>query len=604
MTTSTKPFWIDPRAVSELPELTREISNNLRDVLPPPVIPVSTDLQKVVNDALPTTAKEWAKVSFIYFMKYYLVHHTSNDFAEAHYELGRELQDAKPRKRVLHLYPREHAKTTLITLGFTLWCVCNETKRNIVIVSDSVAQAREFLRNIKTELETNEKIIEDYGEMKGNKANGGKWDEQHVITANQIQIKVLSPNAAVRGLQFNYRFTYFDNEKGRDVTASKTQRPDLFILDDILNDKFIKNKQVRDKLDNWFFGAMINALDSETGDVFVIGTVIHHDDLLSRMYKDDERTAGWKKSKSPACRFNAQGEMIDILWPGRWPMEKLLQRKVEIGSLAFAREFLLNPVDEHASYFNKMWYRFFTDYSLPASVQENLLGRGFFPPPDDLLLVTSIDPNAKRKDTSDYTVVATIGFSPTTRCYYVIDMWRERPTPQQQIQQMIHQARRWGKQYRHDGRGWVHLGFVIETIAYQESIRSWLKKEAEEQGIHDAMYWRREENIDKVIRCSGMSPMVEQNRLYFPLSWKKDPIDHSHRVAHRYSWLEDELSEFPNGAYDDGVDAVQRAYSVLINEERKYVDAGAYGPAAMRQMKSLLNTTGFAFMRGYLKNAA
>jgi len=478
--------------------------------------------------------------------------------------------------------------TTIITFGYVLWCICYNKKRNIIIGSDSKSQAKEFLRNIKTELEVNEKIFDDFGDLVGSSKTGGKWDETHVITSNQVQIKTVSPGSSVRGVQFNQRKKVWDNDLKRDVMISEIIRPDLCILDDVINDKWIRNKQLRDELENWVFSPLINALDSKTGDLIIVGTTIHNDDLMNRIWKDQERTIDWVKVKTPACELQADGTMSNVLWPGRWPEEKLQKRMQEIGSLAFSREFLLKPEDESSKFFSAEWFKYYTDYTMQVDQVNSYYDAGISPAPRDLLLVTSVDPNSKKGDRSDYTVVMTVGFCPRTRGYYIIDVYRDRPTPETLCKEMVNQALKWGKQYRQDGGGWVHLGFAVETVGYQESIAYWLKKEMDLRGVTEARIWKRSENVDKDIRNSGMSPMVEQGRLFFPLGWRENRHTNTHHVIHPMAWLEEELDEY-RAAYDDGVDALQRCYSVLLKEEKRYVYGGTYSPGVIEEFGAMMD---------------
>lgn len=554
-------------------------------------------VSSVVESVLPQTNKEWARHSLLYFVLTYLSTAATNEFAEVHYELAHHLQ--KPvvtnnPQHLLALFPREHAKTTIVTFAYTLWCICYRIKSNIIICSDSKIQAKEFLRNVKTELETNEKIAEDFGDLvpqTGKKGVlRGKWDEHHIITANQVQVKLISPGTQTRGLQFLVTEQHEDTGK----LFTRVQRPDLIILDDILNDKWIKNKIQRDKLEDWFFGPVFNAADSETGQLVVIGTVLHHDDLLTRLWKDDERTREWTKMKRPACEFK-DGRVVNPLWEDRWPAAKLERRRVQIGSLAFAREFLLEPVDEASQYFHHSWFRFYITADIPAPWIPELMENGYEALPRDMVCVTAIDPAISKRDTADYSCIVTVGFSPTQRKYYVLDMFRQRCSPEAQVREMIHQCRKWDKTNREDGQGVVHLGFVIETYAYQESIKYWLKKFLDNEQLENQykLYTRAEHGVDKQLRISGMSPMVEQNRLLFPIAPKRDVVTGQYHAVMPYQVMQDEFDQFPHGANDDTVDAVQRAYSVLIKQEKLYAYSGVYGEHAAAGFDALERSHGF-----------
>lgn len=600
------PYWINPLDYqANSPEMQRAsllVDALDESTLEPPEGVDPEEWASLVNDSIPKTDKEWGAAHLIYFIKSYLGPHLTNYFSPIHYEMADVITDSKRGKRVLWLLPREHAKTTILTFANTLRAICYRLKRNIVIASDSKNQAKEFLRNIKTELESNEKIIRDFGDLRGrvNPKDGeirGKWGETHIITSNGVQVILWSPNSQVRGLNYNVT-DIVEDEFGRKSKKTYTLRPDMVILDDILNDKYIRNRDTRDALERWFFDAAFNAMDSDKGDLFVHGTVLHSDDLLSRLWRDQDRTRTWVKRRTPACEVDADGNFVNVLWPDRWNATKLAQRRQDIGSLSFSREFLLSPREDQAAMFHHDWFRHYIHHTVSGEAFNSLMQAGYRPLPQDLLLITAIDPNTKDRDKDDYTVVATMGFSPTTRCYYIIDLYRDRPSPETQVREMLRHALRWGKQYREDGNGWVHLGFVVETIAYQNSIMYWLKKFQDEMGVHGRRYRREETGTDKVLRAAIMSPMVEQNRLYFPYGMRYDEVTKQPQMYYPFLWLEDEMNDFPQGDFDDGVDALQRAYSVLVREERRYAMAGHYGPSGVEAFTAMQKS--YPLLKRYL----
>ena len=59
--------------------------------------------------------------------------------------------------------PRKHAKSTAITHAFIMTAVLTRVKSFVLLVSNTEAQAAEFLISIKTELETNERLKKDWG---------------------------------------------------------------------------------------------------------------------------------------------------------------------------------------------------------------------------------------------------------------------------------------------------------------------------------------------------------------------------------------------------------------------------------------------------------
>ena len=79
--------------------------------------------------------------------------------------------------------PRGHAKSTVMSLQNVLHAALFGYKRYILLVSDTEAQAVSFLDAIKNELETNERILADFGEQPGK-----TWKTGSILLSNGCRI--------------------------------------------------------------------------------------------------------------------------------------------------------------------------------------------------------------------------------------------------------------------------------------------------------------------------------------------------------------------------------------------------------------------------------
>jgi predicted phage terminase large subunit-like protein len=86
------------------------------------------------------------------------------DSAPFHAELFDDLAHSDKRL-IARVAPRGHAKSTCASLAYPLWCICEQKRRNIVIITHTAELARQFLRDIRTELETNPRIRARYGDL-------------------------------------------------------------------------------------------------------------------------------------------------------------------------------------------------------------------------------------------------------------------------------------------------------------------------------------------------------------------------------------------------------------------------------------------------------
>ncbi|MBN2446627.1 MAG: hypothetical protein JXO22_07875, partial [Phycisphaerae bacterium] len=71
-----------------------------------------------------------------------------------------------PDNRLLaRVAPRGHAKSTCCALAYPLWCICEQHRRNIVIITHASSLATQFVCDIRNELESNETILAAYGDL-------------------------------------------------------------------------------------------------------------------------------------------------------------------------------------------------------------------------------------------------------------------------------------------------------------------------------------------------------------------------------------------------------------------------------------------------------
>ena len=82
--------------------------------------------------------------------------------------------------------PRGHAKSTNFTFKDSLHAALYRYKHYIIILSDSSDQAEGFLTDIKTELEENRDIQEDFGRQQGK-----VWKGNVILTAQDIKIEAI-----------------------------------------------------------------------------------------------------------------------------------------------------------------------------------------------------------------------------------------------------------------------------------------------------------------------------------------------------------------------------------------------------------------------------
>lgn len=267
---------------------------------------------------------------------------------------GQEI-DGAVRDAIAYAYPRGHGKTTTITKGVLLhviheWRSLGHFRGRapfILIVGDKIENARDRVLDLRDELEGNEALRRDYGDLTGlptdgkrrNRVNGRKWTESDFTTTTGVRVKAVGANGRVRGLL----------RRGR--------RPNLIVLDDVENDTHVETSQQRTKLERWLNKALLPTGLQDELLTIAVGTILHPDSLLLKLL-DPKRYTGWLKRRF-AARYNDHGlpdvDGRTLLWPEFWTDAKLRRVRFKIGSVAFAQEYLNQPIDDETALFRREW---------------------------------------------------------------------------------------------------------------------------------------------------------------------------------------------------------------------------------------------------------
>lgn len=322
--------------------------------------------------------------------------------------------------------PRDHAKTTAITMSYTLVCVLFRLADHVMLVSDTEGQSSQFLQDIALELEENVGIRKDFGIKDFLRLT---LTEIIVRMNDGHQFRIIAKGAEqrIRGIKWN------------------NKRPNLIILDDCESDESVESQDRRTKFRRWFFNALIPA-GSARCKVRMVGTVMHFDSLLFRLLKDPNWVG--------VC-FKAHDDAFEnILWSERWPRNRLVElRKIfarQNNLAGYSREYLNEPIDESDSYFRKSWIKYYTEI------------------PPNLTYYISSDFAISKKEQADYTVFAVVGVDADNK-WYVVDIRRGHWDSKEIIEVMfsLHDIYDPLAFLVEDGMIWLALSSVFNTECMQ-----------------------------------------------------------------------------------------------------------------------------------------
>jgi len=243
---------------------------------------------------------ELSKNSFPYFFKNVL----GWDFA-AHQEEWLQLLGETQRSVII--CSRGHGKSVFMH-SWVVWnLVFQEPPYQMLYISSNQKQTLVHMREIDRYF--NHPALKKFKPTRG-------WAIGNIQLTNGNQILERSVGSQIRGLH-----------------------PQEIIIDDPLKEFSLSAIQ---RVTDWFFGDMIPTLH-HTSKLRMIGTPFTYTDIFAQLEENEAYTVN---------KYPCLNSLNEPLWPARWDYEALMQRKTEIGSLKFTREYLCVPISTGTALFN------------------------------------------------------------------------------------------------------------------------------------------------------------------------------------------------------------------------------------------------------------
>jgi len=446
---------------------------------------------------------------FSLFFCYYFTHYLKYDFASFHYEMFGDLKDLMDGKyrEIAWIMFRESAKTTFAKI-FLVWLVCYGYRRYINVDSFDKENAERILFDIVLELQTNGKILNDFGELFNAKRTSEEITQKRInnfLTNNNVRVEAHSTQESVRG------------------RIHGNQRPDCLLLEDFENNKTKDSKaytqQVISHIDEFKSGLDANAIIVYTGNYITeYGSI----QTLIERAKQDSRLK---------VRMKAAIEEGEPTWPAKYVLTNdeaqktkkisLEDKKRQLGSLVFSAEMLNQPIDESVQEFKKSNFQ-------PIKLEDVLKQR--------TRKFATVDTALSKNANSDYTGIVRNYVNEANRWH--LDARRYKINPKQLID-IIFQL---GEE------GFEKIG--IEQTAYSEAIEPFFQEECRIRNRYPYVVQLKHGGTMKETRIRGLIPKYEAKDIFHIEGLCDD--------------LEEELLKFPKGKNDDAADAL--AYMLQIAE--------------------------------------
>lgn len=360
---------------------------------------------------------------------------------------------------------------------------------------------------------------------------------QQLSEKHSLDCRHLINSAWYRSIFANTVIAGDQNQKNKFITSARGFRfassiggtitgegGNFLIVDDPHNALSIHSKTKRQSTIKWFQQSFTSRLDNKKeGVIVIVMQRLHPEDLTGFLLKN--QIGIWQHLCIPAIadtdRSYTEGSLThyfkenEILHRDREGIEEIERTKLELGSFAFAAQYLQQPVISGGGMIKQAWLRYFDS----APRMQNI--------------IISWDTAIKSGDDTSYSVGTCWG--EVDNQFYLLEVIRKRLEYPELKRQITSLATKWQP-----------LVTIIEDKASGQTLLQDLQREG---GI---MVSGIKVSLDKVTRFAAITPLFESGNVH---------------LSKNASWLEDyenEILTFPYGEHDDQVDSTSQYFNYML----------------------------------------
>ncbi len=407
----------------------------------------------------------------------------------------------------LDLWAREHFKSTIITYAKTIQDILIDPEITVGFFSVVRPTAKAFLRQIKREFESNERLRALFQDIlwENPQRDAPKWSEDDGIVVRR-QGNPKESTIEAWGL--------VDGQP-----TSKHYR--LMVYDDVVTDASVSSPEMIDKVTRAWENS--RNLTTEGGATRYIGTRWHFADTYHVIL---ERGAAKERRHPVTVDGTVTGE------PVLWTRERVAEKRREMGPYSFGAQLLLDPTSDRTQGFLEEWIRHYRG-SADANTNKYLL----------------VDAASAKHKSSDYTALVVIGLGADEN-YYLLDMVRDRLSLTERGDAVFALHRRWKPR----GVGYERYGMMgdVDYLKARMQTENYRFEVTEVGG-----------QVAKADRIRRMIPVFEAGRFMLPESLFKVDYEGRH-VDLVQAFLNEEYRPFPVALHDDMFDAISRIWDLPV----------------------------------------
>lgn len=281
-----------------------------------------------------TTIKQKALDDFYFLAKEILGYKDLRD--DPHRDLCRALSEKNNKRKKLVLMPRGSFKSSLVTVGFSIRTLIRNPNARILISSETQRNSIKYVREIRTQLEDNEKLKALFGEFS---SPDRVWRDNEIVIASRTQA-LGDPSVMASSLERQ-------SVVGRHF--------DLIICDDVVSRNNVNTQdQIQKTIDH--YRLLLSVLDP--GDdkmMIIVGTRWALNDLYGWI-QDPENGERGQFDIFIRSAIKKDGS---LLLPDRLTTEFLQEQKMTQGSYIFSCQYLNEPINIETALFQIaqiQWY--------------------------------------------------------------------------------------------------------------------------------------------------------------------------------------------------------------------------------------------------------
>jgi hypothetical protein len=340
--------------------------------------------------------------------------------------MHREWQDAiSANPYVLIISPKDHRKTTSISVERVLYELGKNRNIRIKLISHSDGLACDILEEIKGHIiKENGRYHDIFPDLT---AEGATCWSRTQITLKRDRV---SKDSTVEACGV--------------LSSATGGKADLLIFDDVVSFKnAILNPAMRPQV---FDAVMGNWMDIKSGPearIIYIATPWHKEDCTARLKK----TPKFKVFKY------AIDEEFNPVWKERWPKEALIEEYRTRGATYFNPAFRGQVITDFDKVFNK------------ATIKSCCVDRELIPKNvNELPKFTGVDLAIGQTKSAKYTVIFTLAYDEENKVRYPVDIRRGKFSSPDTAREILDVAEQFSPEM-----------FVVENNFYQQSLIDWLE---------------------------------------------------------------------------------------------------------------------------------